>query len=46
MLWYNTTLMDKFGYQRADDMAAVRRQLGEEVAKQHPGYVIGTIGDT
>jgi ABC-type glycerol-3-phosphate transport system substrate-binding protein len=44
-LWYNKKLMDKFGYtvpttwqQWAD--------LGQKVAKDHPGYIVGNIGDS
>ncbi len=44
VLWYNAPLMKKFGYtvpKTWQQYAAI----GQEVAKQHPGYVIGTIGD-
>ena len=44
VLWYNKTLMDEFGYKLPTTWAQYQ-QLGETVAKQHPGYVIGTIGD-
>jgi len=41
VLWYDKTQMDKFGYQvptTYEDYMA----LGEKVAKEHPGYVLGT----
>jgi ABC-type glycerol-3-phosphate transport system substrate-binding protein len=44
VLWYNKTLLDKFGYQVPatwEDFQA----LGEKVAKDHPGYIVGTVGD-
>lgn len=44
MLWYNKTLMDEFGYEVPttwEEFAA----LGERVAEEHPGYVLGSIGD-
>ncbi|MGV8882937.1 MAG: ABC transporter substrate-binding protein [Rhodoglobus sp.] len=43
VLWYDKTLMDEFGYEVPttwDDYAA----LGEKVAAEHPGYIIGTAG--
>jgi ABC-type glycerol-3-phosphate transport system substrate-binding protein len=45
VLWYNKTLMDKWGYQVPTTWEQYQA-LGEKVAKQHPGYVIGAIGDT
>jgi ABC-type glycerol-3-phosphate transport system substrate-binding protein len=45
VLWYNKTLMDKWGYQVPATWEQYQA-LGEKVAKQHPGYVIGAIGDT
>ncbi len=44
VLWYNKPLMAKFGYQVPTTWAQYQA-LGEEVAKQHPGYVIGAEGD-
>ena len=45
VLWVNKKLMDQFGYpvpttwqQWAD--------LGAKVAKEHPGYIVGNIGDS
>lgn len=43
VLWYNKTLMSKFGYQVPTTWAQYQA-LGEQVAKEHPGYVIGDFG--
>lgn len=43
VLWYNKPLMDQFGYSVPttwDEYEA----LGEKVAKEHPGYIIGAAG--
>jgi ABC-type glycerol-3-phosphate transport system substrate-binding protein len=45
VLWYNKKLMDEWGY-KVPTTWEQYQALGEEVAKQHPGYVIGAIGDT
>jgi ABC-type glycerol-3-phosphate transport system substrate-binding protein len=45
VLWYNKKLMDQWGYQVPTTWEQYQA-LGEEVAKQHPGYVIGALGDT
>ncbi|MCU1495688.1 MAG: araN 6 [Acidimicrobiaceae bacterium] len=45
VLWYNKTLMTKFGYSVPTTWAQYQA-LGEKVAAQHPGYVIGTAGDS
>jgi ABC-type glycerol-3-phosphate transport system substrate-binding protein len=45
ILYVNKKLMDKFGYsvpKTWQDWAA----LGARVAKEHPGYIIGNIGDS
>ncbi len=45
VLWVNKKLMDQFGYpvpKTWQEWAA----LGETVAKEHPGYIIGNIGDS
>lgn len=42
VLWYDKPLMDEFGYTVPttwDEYA----ELGEQVAEEHPGYVIGSI---
>jgi multiple sugar transport system substrate-binding protein len=44
LLWYNTTLMKKFGYQVPTTWQQYEA-LGAEVAKQHPGYITGSVGD-
>src|SRR5665647_2752566 len=43
--WYNQSLMDEFGY----DVPATWEEyeaLGVKVAAEHPGYIIGTVGDS
>jgi multiple sugar transport system substrate-binding protein len=44
VLWYNTALMKKFGYQVPTTWQQYEA-LGAEVAKQHPGYITGSVGD-
>lgn len=44
VIWYNQPLMDEFGYQVPTTWDEYR-ELGERVAKEHPGYVIGAAGD-
>src|ERR1700722_15185682 len=44
VVWYNATLMKKFGYQVPTTWQQYQT-LGAEVAKQHPGYIIGSVGD-
>ncbi len=44
VLYYNKPLMDKFGYKvpaTFEDYQA----LSDQVAKDHPGYLLGTMGD-
>jgi ABC-type glycerol-3-phosphate transport system substrate-binding protein len=45
VLWYNAKLMKQWGYQVPTTWQAYE-QLGLEVAKQHPGYLVGNAGDT
>jgi ABC-type glycerol-3-phosphate transport system substrate-binding protein len=45
VLWYNATLMKQWGYQVPTTWPQYE-QLGLEVAKQHPGYLVGNAGDT
>ncbi|MEV4313464.1 ABC transporter substrate-binding protein [Actinocrispum sp. NPDC049592] len=45
VLWYNKKLMDEFGYQVPETWEQYEA-LGEKVAKEHPGYLIGSVGDT
>ena len=45
VLWVNKKLMDAFGYTTPktwQDWAA----LGQKVATEHPGYIVGNIGDS
>ena len=45
MLWVNKKLMDQFGYTVPttwQEWAA----LGQKVATEHPGYIVGNIGDS
>jgi ABC-type glycerol-3-phosphate transport system substrate-binding protein len=45
VLWVNKKLMDKFGYTTPktwQEWAA----LGQKVASEHPGYIVGNIGDS
>ena len=44
VLWYNKTLLDQFGYTVPTTWEEYQA-LGEKVAKEHPGYIIGTAGD-
>jgi ABC-type glycerol-3-phosphate transport system substrate-binding protein len=43
--WYNKKLMDQWGYQVPTTWEQYQA-LGEKVAAQHPGYVVGAVGDT
>jgi ABC-type glycerol-3-phosphate transport system substrate-binding protein len=45
VLWYNKTLMDQWGYQVPTTWQQYQ-DLGERVAKEHPGYLVGSVGDT
>jgi len=44
VLWYNKALMDKWGYQVPSTWEQYQ-QLAAKVAKEHPGYIVGTAGD-
>ncbi|MFI6740579.1 ABC transporter substrate-binding protein [Nonomuraea sp. NPDC050451] len=44
VLWYNKKLLDKFGYTLPTTWEEYQA-LGEKVAAEHPGYIIGTAGD-
>ncbi|ALO98781.1 sugar ABC transporter substrate-binding protein [Streptomyces hygroscopicus subsp. limoneus] len=44
VLWYNKPLLEKFGYALPTTWEEYQA-LGEKVAEEHPGYVIGTAGD-
>ena len=45
VLWYNKTLLDQWGYAVPTTWEQYQ-QLGEQIATQHPGYLVGAIGDT
>ncbi|MFL6119532.1 ABC transporter substrate-binding protein [Actinophytocola sp.] len=44
VLWYDKTLLDQFGYTVPKTWEEYEA-LGDKVATEHPGYVIGTAGD-
>lgn len=44
LLWYNAKLMKKFGY-KVPTTWEQYQALSAKVAKQHPGYIMGTAGD-
>lgn len=44
VLWYNKTLLKKFGYALPTTWEEYQA-LGEKVAKEHPGYIVGAAGD-
>jgi len=43
--WYNKTLFDKFGYTVPTTWEQYEA-LGAKVAKEHPGYILGWVGDS
>lgn len=45
VLWYNKTLMNQFGYTVPTTWEQYQA-LGAKVAKEHPGYLVGSVGDT
>jgi multiple sugar transport system substrate-binding protein len=44
VLWYNKSLLDKFGYSVPTTWEEYQA-IGEKVAKEHPGYIVGAVGD-
>jgi ABC-type glycerol-3-phosphate transport system substrate-binding protein len=44
VLWYNKKLMDQWGYTVPTTWEQYE-QLADQVATQHPGYIVGTAGD-
>src|SRR6478609_9727523 len=44
VLWYDKAQLDKFGYTVPTTWEEYQA-LGEKVAKEHPGYIVGTAGD-
>ncbi|MEV7680543.1 extracellular solute-binding protein [Streptomyces sp. NPDC088341] len=45
VLWYNKSLMDKWGYEVPTTWEQYEA-LGKRIAKEHPGYLVGSVGDT
>jgi multiple sugar transport system substrate-binding protein len=45
VLWYNKTLLHRFGYQVPTTWEQYQA-LGAKVAREHPGYVLGAVGDS
>ncbi|MEV7096623.1 ABC transporter substrate-binding protein [Amycolatopsis sp. NPDC051045] len=45
VLWYNTALMKQWGY-RVPATWPEYQALGQKVATEHPGYLVGAAGDT
>jgi ABC-type glycerol-3-phosphate transport system substrate-binding protein len=44
VLWYDKSLFDQFGYSVPTTWEEYQA-LGEKVAQEHPGYIVGTVGD-
>lgn len=44
VFWFNTKLFDEFGYEVPTTWEEYEA-LGERVAAEHPGYVLGSVGD-
>lgn len=44
VLWYDQSLLDQFGYTLPTTWEEYQ-ELGEKVAQEHPGYIVGTVGD-
>jgi ABC-type glycerol-3-phosphate transport system substrate-binding protein len=44
VLWYNKSLLTRFGLTVPATWPEYQA-LGEKVAAQHPGYIVGTVGD-
>jgi multiple sugar transport system substrate-binding protein len=45
VLWYNAALMKQWGYQVPTTWEQYQA-LGEKLATEHPGYLVGAAGDT
>jgi multiple sugar transport system substrate-binding protein len=45
VLWYNQPLLDQFGYTIPTTWEEYEA-LGEKLAAEHPGYILGSIGDS
>lgn len=44
-LWYNKSLLEQFGYSLPTTWEEYEA-LGAKVAAEHPGYIVGSVGDT
>ncbi|WP_203821608.1 ABC transporter substrate-binding protein [Paractinoplanes ferrugineus] len=44
VLWYDKSLLTRFGYPVPATWEEYQA-LGEKVAREHPGYIVGTVGD-
>lgn len=44
VLWYNKSLLTKFGYAVPSTWQEYQA-LGEKASREHPGYIVGTVGD-
>ena len=44
VFWYNKALFDEFGYDIPETWEDYEA-LGEKLAAEHPGYILGSIGD-
>lgn len=42
--WYDQSLFDEFGYEVPATWEEYE-ELGERVAEEHPGYIVGSVGD-
>jgi multiple sugar transport system substrate-binding protein len=42
--WYDQSLFDEFGYEVPTTWEEYE-ELGERVAREHPGYIVGSVGD-
>ncbi|WP_345800873.1 extracellular solute-binding protein [Microbacterium sp. AZCO] len=45
VLWYNQKLLDEFGYDIPTTWEEYE-DLGDKLAAEHPGYILGSIGDS
>lgn len=45
LLWYNAALFEQFGYEVPTTWEEYEA-LGETLAAEHPGYFLGTVGDS
>jgi multiple sugar transport system substrate-binding protein len=44
LFWYNKALFDEFGYDIPETWEEYEA-LGEKLSSEHPGYILGSIGD-